>query len=65
MNCINTGCTIYNGCKIKEVAQHCVIHNKLTLDDKGSFNEKGQMNHNAGLLKPDEKVDSYDDNQKK
>ena len=21
MNCINTGCTIYNGCKIKEVAE--------------------------------------------
>ena len=29
MNCKNTGCVIFNSCKIKEVAQHCIINKKM------------------------------------
>ena len=66
MVCINTGCTIYHECKIKEVAQHCIIHQKLILaNNKDSFDKKGQINPYPVFENPDEKVDSYDDNQEK
>ena len=64
MNCINTGCTIYNGCKIKEVAEHCIVHQKLVMPKKDSFIEQGQMNLNPGPANPDEMAESYDGKQK-
>ena len=66
MKCINTGCTIYHVCKIKEVAHHCVVHQKLILtNNKDSFDKQGQMNTYPVFKNPDEKVNSYDDNQEK
>lgn len=66
MKCINTGCTIYHVCKIKEVAHHCVVHQKLILtNNKDSFGRQVQVNPYPVFENPDEKVDSYDDNQKK
>ena len=66
MKCINTGCTIYHVCKIKEVAHHCVVHQKLILtNNKDSFGEKMQMNLSGAQKDPEKKVDSYDDNQEK
>ena len=66
MNCINTGCTIYNGCKIKEVAQHCIIHKKLKLilsNKKDSLVKQVQINPYPASINPDEMVDSYDEKQ--
>lgn len=60
MNCSNYECTIYKECKIKEVAEHCIIHKKMMLILKDCFNENGQINPNPELKETDEMVDSHD-----
>ena len=47
MNCINTGCMIFNGCKIKEVAHHCIIHKKMVFTYGDTVEKDAELSVNS------------------
>lgn len=47
MKCINVGCTIYNLCKIKDAAHHCVIHKKLCFKYGNTFEKEAEWSVNS------------------
>ena len=62
MNCINTGCVIFNSCKIKEVAHHCVIHNEMYISYGGTNMKEAELSVNVKQNEPEKSNNVYNGN---
>ena len=62
MNCLNTGCTIFNGCKIKEVAHHCIIHQKMVLAYGDTIEKNAELSVNVKQNEPEKSNNVYNGN---
>ena len=62
MNCINTGCAIFSGCRIKKVAHHCIIHKKMVFVYDDTNDKDAELSVNAKKNEPEAGNNAYNGN---